>query len=130
MQGEEQIITHISALESELELNEGLYLFQWQNHIDEDREQQPQVVLQLGQGKAVSRLLVRGAGRSKQQGVCAGGIASCQRRQAPLYKCLHMLASRYHASFLNKRHSVKGQSLKYLHKLYEGKQYFYRIPEY
>jgi hypothetical protein len=85
MQGEEQIITHISALESELELNEGLYLFQWENHIDEDREQQPQVVLQLGQGKAVPGLLVRAAGRSKQQGVCGGGIASCQRRQAPLY---------------------------------------------
>jgi hypothetical protein len=62
MQGEEQIITHISTLESELELNEGLYLSQWQNHIDEDMEQQPQVVLQLGRGKAVSRKLVRGQG--------------------------------------------------------------------
>jgi hypothetical protein len=41
MQGEEQIITHISTLESDLELNEGLYLShsQWQNHIDEVTEQ-------------------------------------------------------------------------------------------
>jgi hypothetical protein len=67
MQGEEQIITHISKLESELELNEGLYLShsQWQNHNDEVTEQQPQVILQLGRGKAASQLLVLVAGRSK-----------------------------------------------------------------
>jgi hypothetical protein len=36
-----QHITHISTLESYLELNEGfIYLSQWQNHIDEDMEQQ------------------------------------------------------------------------------------------
>jgi hypothetical protein len=36
MQGEELIITDISTLELELELNAGLYLSKWQNHIDED----------------------------------------------------------------------------------------------
>jgi hypothetical protein len=44
-----QHITHISTLESYLELNEGfIYLSQWQNHIDEDMEQQQQVGMQLG----------------------------------------------------------------------------------
>jgi hypothetical protein len=46
-----------------------LYLSEWQNHIDEDREQQPPVVLQLGRGRGASRLLVRAAERSEQQGV-------------------------------------------------------------
>jgi hypothetical protein len=53
-----------------------LYLFQWQNHIDEDKEQQqhPQVVLWLGRGRGASQLLVWAAGRPEQQGVWCGGV--------------------------------------------------------
>jgi hypothetical protein len=39
-----------------------LYLSQWQNYINEHRKQQLHCVLQLGQGKSASRLLVREVG--------------------------------------------------------------------
>jgi hypothetical protein len=38
-----------------------LYLSKWKNYIDEQMKQQPNIVLQLGQGKSAYRLLVRKA---------------------------------------------------------------------
>jgi hypothetical protein len=109
-----------------------LYLSQWQNHIDEDREQQPQVVLQLRRCRgALSCWSGQQGGLSNR--VC-GEVASlvvgaCNSAAA---HGRHMPASMYHASFLKTIgwQSVKRPTTEVLVRIFLMiKEHFNLIPE-
>jgi hypothetical protein len=57
-----------------------LYLSKWKNYIDEQRKQQPNIVLQLGQSKSAYRLLVR---KARVHGMAALLVVSTCKRVLP-----------------------------------------------